>query len=277
MAVAVDSYRRFAVPASLAGVAEHAWVARHDGSRPHTEVLLPDGRGLLQVVRGVGGTVVEPLTGERRDDADGLRGPWTHAVVTEQTGPVARLGVQLHPLGPARLLDGRPAADTWRPLHDVLAPQVADDAGRLLSAGDDAGAVAGVLAALAGAPRRSGADLDHLQDAIRYVDDRRGLVRATDVAREVGTSLGELHRWCVHLLGMTPAQYLSAVRFSTFVRESVGAGPVDAAATVVAMEWFVDAGYPAREVERFTGLPPAELRRLAEHLSERLGPTSAGR
>jgi len=277
MAVAVDSYRRFPVPDSLAGVAEHAWVARHEGGRRHSEILLPDGRGLLQLVRGTSGQVVEPLTGARTADVDGLRSAWTHAVIAEQTGPVARLGVQLHPLGLARLRDGRPTADTWLPVTQVLDAAVVTRAGDALAAGDDDVAVAVVLDALAARPRRTGADLDHLEDAIRFVDERRGLVRATDVARDAGTSLGELHRWCTHLLGMSPAQYLSAVRFSTFVRESVGTGPVDATATVAAVEWFVDAGYPAREVERFTGLSPVELRRLAEHLVQRLGPASAAR
>lgn len=272
MPVAVDSYRRFPVPPSLAGVAEHAWVARHARGREHVEVLLPDGRGLLQVVRGSGGSLVEPLTGARTADRDGVRSAWTHAVVAEQSGPVARLGVQLHPAGLARLREGRTQADTWLPLREVLDDGTAARAGELLADGADDEAVATVLGALAVAPRRSGADLDHLDEALAFIDERRGLVRATDVAREVGTSLGELHRWCSQLLGMSPAQYLSAVRFSTFVREAVGTGPVDAAATVAAMEWYVAAGYSAREVERFAGLPPVELRRLAERLAQRLGP-----
>jgi len=276
MAVAVESYRRFAVPAALHGVAEHAWVARHDGGQQHTEVLLPDGRGLLQVVRGRGGRLVDPLTGADTPDRDGLRGAWTRAVIAEQTGPVARLGVQLHPLGVARLGVLRSAADTWLSLDEVLPPEVAARVGDLLDSRDDDAAVGTVLDALAALPRRTGADLDHLEDALAFIDERRGLVRQTDVAREVATSLGELHRWCTHLLGMSPAQYLSAVRFSTFVRESVGSGPVDPTATVGAVEWFVGAGYPPREVERFSGLPPADLRRLADHLALRVGSTARG-
>lgn len=276
MAVAVDSYRRLAVPPSLQGVAEHAWVARHDGGRPHTEVLLPDGRGLLQVVHGTGGRLLDPLTGAGTPDRTGVRGAWTRAVLAEQTGPVARLGVQLHPLGLARLQGGRPRADTWLPLDTVVAPGLAADVGDRLDAGDDDGAVAAVLDALAALPHRTGPELDRLEDALRFVDERRGLVRQSDVARDAATSLGELHRWCTHLLGMAPAQYLAAVRFSTFVRESLGPGPVDAAATLTTIEWFVAAGYPPREVERFTGLPPVELRRLAEHLAQRLG-RAAGR
>lgn len=276
MAVAVDSYRRLPVPPALHGIAEHAWVARHDGGRQHTEVLLPDGRGLLQVVRGVGGRLVDPLNGVARPDEDGVRGAWTRALLCEQAGPVARLGVQLHPLGLARLGVAGPLADAWSPLNAVLETPVVARAGDLLAAGDDDAAADEVLHALAARPRRTGADLDHLDDALRFVDAHRGLVRQADVARDVATSQGELHRWCTLLLGMAPAQYLSAVRFSTFVRESVGAGPVDVAATVAAVEWFVASGYPPREVERFTGLPPVELRRLGEHLAQRVVATAGG-
>src|SRR5690606_4892123 len=133
-----------------------------------------------------------------------------------------------------------------------------------------AGAVGVVLDALASRPRYEGADVDRLDDALRFVDARRGLVRGSDVARDAATSLGEVHRWCAHLLGTTPAPHPPAVRVAAFARESVGPGPVDAATTVAAIEWFVEAGYPPREVERFTGLPPAELRRLGEHLAHRL-------
>ncbi|GAA4628480.1 hypothetical protein [Cellulomonas oligotrophica] len=271
MPVAVDSYARTAAPSHLEGLVEHVWVARHRGGRTHHEVLLPDGRGLLQVVRGTAGTRLDPLTGARVPDVDGLRGPWTRAELAEQSGPVARLGVQLHPLGAARLRGGRPVADTWLPLPDVLPVAVVARAGELLDAHRDAEAVAVCLEAVAASPRHDDADLDRLDEALAFVDAHRGLVRAADVARAVGTSLGELHRWCVTRLGTTPAQHLAAVRFTGFVREAVGAGPVDAADVVAAVEWFVGSGYPPREVERTTGMPPAELRRLAERLAHRLG------
>lgn len=271
MPVAVDSYARTPAPSHLDGVVEHVWVARHGGGRTHHEVLLPDGRGLLQVVRGTAGTRLDPLTGAQVPDLDGVRGPWTRTELAEQTGPVVRLGVQLHPLGAARLRGGRPAADTWLPLTDVLPGAVVDRTGALLDAHHDAQAVAACLDAIAAAPRHDTPDLDRLDEALAFVDTHRGLVRAADVAREAGTSLGELHRWCVTLLGTTPAQHLAAVRFTGFVREAVGSGPVDAADVVAAVEWFVGSGYPPREVERTTGMPPAELRRLAERLAHRLG------
>lgn len=270
MAVAVHAYRRLLVPAPLRAVADHVWVARHDGVRPHDEVLLPDGRGLLLVVAGTGGRVVDPLTGASTPDHDGLRGAWTRVALAEQTGPVVRLGVQLHPLGAARLRGGRAAADTWWPVTDVLAADVLGDVRAHLDAGHDDAAVAAVLAALEGHPRAIGADLDRLEDALRFVDEHRGLVRAADVARAAGAAPGELHRWCTRLLGTSPAQYLAAVRFSTFVRDAVGGGPVDVAEALAVMEWYLAAGHRAREVERFTGLAPAELRRLAEHLRDRL-------
>ena len=114
------------------------------------------------------------------------------------------------------------------------------------------------------------ADLDRLDDVVARVDLERGLVRPIDLAGYAGVQLAELHRWCVALLGMPPAAYLSAVRFSAYVRERVGTGPVRVGAAVGALRWFMDPSYPPREVERFTGLAPADLRRLVERL-ERMG------
>ncbi|OJV59542.1 MAG: hypothetical protein BGO38_11980 [Cellulomonas sp. 73-145] len=265
MAVAEVTYRRIEVPDPLRGVVEHVWVLHQPAGRGETEVLLPDGRGLVLLTAGAAGLLVDPLTGERRPEEPELRGPWTHALVRTQTGPGVRLGLQLHPLGPARLRGGRPIADRALPLADVVGP-VADDASRLLAAGAEDDAARLLLDALARQPIERSADLDRLDDVVARVDQERGLVRPVDLARFAGVQLAELHRWCVALLGMAPAAYLSAVRFSSYVRERVGAGPVRLEAAVAALRWFMDPAYPAREVERFTGLAPADLRRLVERL-----------
>jgi hypothetical protein len=38
-----------------------------------------------------------------------------------------------------------------------------------------------------------------------------------------------------------------------------------------AVRWYLQAGYPPREVERFTGLAPNELRRLERGIADVLG------
>lgn len=265
MAVAEVAYRRIDVPDSLRGVVEHVWVLHQPGGPADTEVLLPDGRGLVQLTAAEPGVLVDPLTGERRPERPVLRGPWTHALVRVQASAGTRLGLQLHPLGPARLRGGRPMADQEVELADLVGP-AAGAASHALAAGDDDEAARLVLDALVRQPVARSADLDRLDDVVRRVDDERGLVRPIDLAGYAGVQLAELHRWCVGLLGMVPAAYLSAVRFSSYVRERVGPGPVRLEAAVGALRWFMDPAYPSREVERFTGLAPADLRRLVEQL-----------
>lgn len=265
MSVAEVTYRRIAVPEALRGVVEHVWVLHQRGGPADTEVLLPDGRGLVLLTQGDPAVLVDPLTGERRAERPALRGPWTHALLRRQEGPGLRLGLQLHPLGPARLRSGAAMADTELSLDDLVG-DVAQHAAATLSAGDEDGAARLLLEALAVRPEARSADLDRLDDVVARVDAERGLVLPLDLARYAGVQLAELHRWCVALLGMSPGSYLSAVRFSAYVRERVGPGPVRLDAAVRALRWFMDPAYPAREVERFTGLAPAELRRLVERL-----------
>ena len=55
------------------------------------------------------------------------------------------------------------------------------------------------------------------------------------------------------------------------MREAVGPGIVGPRRSSRRCSWYVRAGYPPREVERFTGLEPAELRRLAEGVEALVG------
>ena len=73
-------YQRFET-AAVADLVEHAWVVRD--ATPGREVLLPDGRGLLQVVLGGPSWRIDPLGGTREPDVSGVRGLTTRAVVRE--------------------------------------------------------------------------------------------------------------------------------------------------------------------------------------------------
>jgi len=258
------SYRRFEAPSRFASAVEHAWITRDPvGFR---EVSLPDGRGLVLVVAGPSAWVSDPLTGTARDEGTSVRGPALRVEVREVTGAAVRLGLQLAPSGLSRLWAARPVPRTSMDAATLLGADVVLAVQEALVQGDDARALATVWAALDRLPRHDSDEADRLCEALRFAESQRGLVRSADLAREAGVSLGELHRWCVHLLGVEPSQWLSAVRFSAFVREAIGPGRLRAEDVLAAVRWYSQAGYNAREVERFTGITPAILRRLIDRL-----------
>lgn len=181
----------------------------------------------------------------------------------DQRAPATRLGLQLAPVALGRL-----RLDPTRPgeVAQLLGAGPLAQVDARLADGDDSGAVDAVLEALAAAPRTDSDQADRLAEVFALAESERGLVRAADLARRAGVPIGELHRWCVHLIGVEPSAWLSAVRFSAFVRESVGQGPVRPRAVLAAISWYAQAGYSPRETERFTGMPPVELRRLVDKL-----------
>lgn len=281
------SYVRIAT--AVPDLVEHAWVVR-DQERPRDdvpgagrvgaghEVLLPDGRGLVQLVGpgGAPGTRTDVLTGESAADGDGVRGVSTRAVVRHGAAPAARLGLQLHPLALARLGVRDLLVDRAAPL-DVLFGAGADAVARArtqLGTGHDEGAVRTLVDALAARAARTAdvsPDLGACADALAEVDRVRGLVSAADLARTLEVTVSDLHRWWVTLVGIPPTSYLAAVRLTGFVREAVGPGPVTAADVVGAVRWYAAAGYAPREVERFTGLTPVDLQRLARRTAALVG------
>lgn len=258
--------RRFEPPAPLRDVVEHAWVVwTAAGAR---EVLLPDGCGQVLVVAGAPAVVTDPLTGERYDEGSSVRGPALAVQVRETKDPGVTLGLALTPVGLARLWAPRPALRGRAPVAALLGADAEAAIVEALTREDAEGAVRSAWAAVDRVPQHDLADVDLLAPALAVAQSARGVVRAVDLAREAGVPLGELHRWCVALLGVDPGQWLSAVLFAAFVRQAVGPGPVRPAWMVAALRWYLEAGYSPRETERFTGLSAAELRRLADRLEQ---------
>src|SRR6478735_10614736 len=97
----VDQVPYIRIDAHVPGLVEHAWMARDEGAG--REILLPDGRGLLQVVLGGSGVLVDVTDGRERVDATGVRGLLTRPLVRVAAGTGLRLGLQLHPSALAAL------------------------------------------------------------------------------------------------------------------------------------------------------------------------------
>jgi len=264
------SARYLRVDARVPGVVEHAWVVRHDDGA--AELLVPDGRGLLQVVVGPPGTLHDVLTGEERPDATGVRGLTTHPVLRTQRGAGVRVGVQLHPLAAVRLGQG-PLADAWAPAGGLVDAAVLEAVEADVAVGGDEQAARRLVTALAAMPRTEALDVARLADALRVVDEREGRLSAAELARAVEVTVSDLYRWSERYLGVELGQYLAAIRFTVLVREAVGRGTHDAGQVADVLRWYAQAGHPPREVERLTGLAPSELRRVLDRLTDVVAPT----
>ncbi|MDQ0374346.1 hypothetical protein [Cellulomonas humilata] len=265
-------YRRYAPPPSARGIVEHLWVVRLPAGAVEREVLLPDGHGLVTVAVGTPGVHIDPLTQLRIPDASGVRGLADRAFVREQQGPSVRLGAQLDPVALARMGVHASAHEPVE-VSAVLGAGVEEECVTALGQGRDADAAAALGAALAAhaVPAPVGSPLEALTPVLRSVVEQRGLVRASDLARDADLAIGVLHREVVQTLGITPEAFLAAVRFSAFVRDAVGPGPVRPQDALAVLQWYLRAGYPPREVERFTGLSHVELRRLETGIAAALG------
>ncbi|MBO3084394.1 hypothetical protein [Cellulomonas fengjieae] len=265
-------YHRYPPPPGAHGIVDHLWVVRLPEGAVEREVLLPDGHGLVTVAVGTPGERIDPLTLERTPDGSAVRGLADRAVVREQRGPAVRLGAQLDPVALARM-GVHAAAHEPVALTTVLGDGVEEDCASALGQGRDADAayVLGSALAARAVPPPVGSPLEALAPVLRSVIEQRGLVRAADLARQADLSVAVLHREVVETLGVTPAAFLAAVRFSAFVRDAVGPGPVRPGDVLAALRWYLRAGYPPREVERFTGLGHVELRRLEAGLAAALG------
>ncbi|GEL45565.1 helix-turn-helix domain-containing protein [Cellulomonas hominis] len=275
MAAVTSARRSVTVAPGPSGLVEALWVAHGPHGAP-PRVALPDGRPAA-VVR-LGGPVrwVDPLTRETEVIGSVLRGPRSVPQVVLADDPAApsfEVGARLAPWALSALRpDGGFLVDDHRPLAAVLGLDEEGLAARL-RAGDpeDAAAVARALEAeLVAAVRRPvpAGDRADLERVVRIADTERGLVRSIDLARSVDRSLASLHALFAAHVGVTPAAFLSAVRLSCAVRELGVDDRGDAPRVVAVLRSYADAGYPQREVERFTGLSPLELRRAVRGMEE---------
>lgn len=265
-------YRRYPPPPAAHGIVEHLWVVRVPDGVVEREVLLPDGHGLVTVAVGAAGEHIDPLDQLRTPDGSGVRGLAERAFVREQRGPSVRLGAQLDPVALARMGVGAPSYDAVA-LHTFLGAGVEQECAEALGQRRDADAAAALGSALAvrATPVIVGSPLEALAPVLRSVIEQRGLVRASDLARQADLAVGVVYREVVQTIGITPEAFLAAVRFSAFVRDAVGPGPVRPGDVLAVLQWYLRAGYPPREVERFTGLSQVALRRLEVGIAAALG------
>ncbi len=277
------------VPPGSSGLVEALWVARTPHGAP-PRVALPDGRPAAVLRLGGGVRWVDPLTREAEVIGSVLRGPRSVPQVVLPADPGApawEVGARLVPWALSALHPAGFLVDGHRPLGDALGLDGAALEARLRACwtdpvpgaapGSEAAAHAGAHAAaraledaLLAAVRRPlpVRDRADLQRVVAVADAERGLLRQIDLARAVDRSLASLHALFAAHVGVPPGAFLSAVRLSCAVRELGVDDRGDAARVAAVLRSYADAGYPAREVERFTGLPALDLRRAVRGVEE---------
>jgi hypothetical protein len=265
------------------GLVEQLWVARARHGAP-PRVALPDGRPAAVVRLGGAALWVDPLTRETEAVGSLLRGPRTVPRVVLHRDPAGaavpqwEVGARLAPWALSALHPAGALVDDHRQLGEALGLGEAALSERLRAcwaagAGDDTAAVAAARVleeALATAVRRPVpvTDREDLDRLTRYADAERGLVRSVDLARSVDRSMASLHALLAAHVGLTPSAFLATVRLSCAVRELGVDDRGDAARVVAVLRAYADAGYPQREVERFTGLSALELRRAVRGMED---------
>ncbi|HEY0187116.1 MAG TPA: hypothetical protein VGC67_06480 [Cellulomonas sp.] len=263
-------------PAAAALVEQLEVVRVPDGLPPR--VALPDGRGAVVVRLGAPAGWFDPLTRGAEQVASVVRGPRTTPRLVREPGPTWAVGARLTPWALARVGEGRLLVDDSAPLGEVLGTDEAVLAGTLRACWDTADpaqeAARLLQGALLAAVRRTPGPgrQDDLERLVQVAEQERGLVRPVDLARSIDRSLACLHQIFAEEIGLTPSAYLAGVRLTCATRE-LGAdarGGADAAQVVATLRRYADAGFAPREVERFTGLSPLELRRSVRGLEELL-------
>lgn len=277
MAAVTSDRRSVSVAPGASGLVEALWVARGTQGAP-PRVALPDGRPAAVVRLGAPVRWVDPLTRESEVVGSVLRGLRTVPQVVLADDPAAptwEVGARLTPWALSALRpDGGFLVDDHRPLAAALGLDDAALVARLRAAGPGGTAVARELeAVLAEAVRHPlpPGDRADLARVARVADDERGLVRSIDLARAVDRSLASLHALFAQHVGVVPSVFLAGVRLSSAVRELGVDDRGDAPRVVAVLRAYADAGNPQREVERFTGLSPLELRRAVRGMEDVLG------
>ncbi|WP_448060032.1 hypothetical protein [Cellulomonas hominis] len=264
----------FAPPSRAAWFVERLWVARTPAGLP-PEVLVPDGRPTVEVRLAGAATLADPFSRVRTPVVSAVHGLRTVPVVLDQPGGSWTVGARLAPHGLLPLLPGRALVDDSAPLGECLGLDEAGLAERLRGATDDAQVAALLAEALTDVVRRPtpAEQLDLVRAVVREIDAERGLVRPVDLVRSLGRSTAVLHKVVSDEIGVTLRTLLAVSRFSHAVRDLAGLEPdargaYPGAPVAGVLRRYVDAAYPAREVERFTGLEPLDLRRMVRGIEE---------
>ncbi len=99
-------------------------------------------------------------------------------------------------------------------------------------------------------------------ETLTFIDQNIGDSRIGDLAQELGTPVRTLNRRFTHSVGLSPKQYAQIVRLRRAIQMLAKDGAVSA--NVAADCQFSDQAHMSREMRRFMGQTPRQLKDLAQ-------------
>lgn len=261
-------YQTFSAPTDLLDIVEHFWAVENpvplDG---HREILIPNGRPTLLICIGEPGTRIE-ISGARVPNASNVAGMITTPIILEQSGVSSYIGAQLQPWGLARL--GLPAlVDESQPLATAI----------------DRESEEGIVERCANEPfgaRRTMPLIDLLRDLrkplaqsalkeiqllVEAIDKEAGLIEVERLSANMQIGYDRLYRRFKVMLGISPKQYASIMRFYNFTADLLQ-DDNESLARLASLQGYYDQAHASREFKRYTGVSQRQFRRALHGIAK---------
>ncbi|HVS66108.1 MAG TPA: AraC family transcriptional regulator [Thermoanaerobaculia bacterium] len=249
-------YSEWAPPAGLEWAIECVWTRRTGGGPAHRSRVLPDGCADLIFD-------VSPECGLTGGGVHGLRaiavGTMTKPLDTELAPRSTLIGIRFHP-GAGYPFLGAPLEELVdrRVGLTELWPRAAVERllGRLAESERPAQWSSALVAELS--PRRSCIPDQAVRQAVRWILESQGRVRAGELALRLGISRQTLARRFRRQVGVGPKMLARVVRLRATVERIDRAGPIDWAELALE-QGFSDQAHLCAELRELAGEPPTRL------------------
>ena len=261
-------YQTFTPPIELADVVEHFWVVENPVALDaHRELLIPNGRPTILICIGDPGIRIE-VDGTSRPNASNAAGLITRPIILEQSGVSSYVGAQLKPWGLSQL--GFPSlVDDCQRLKTLIGRE-RTTAIILRCSSEPFGKsrtvpLIDLLRSLTSSCTQS--HLDEIQAAIQAIDEQAGLVEVEALSAGLKISYDRLYRRFKSMLGLSPKQYASIIRFYGFttglLKDDLGS-----LAQLASLQGYYDQAHAAREFKRYTGVSQGRFRQTLNGIAK---------
>lgn len=261
-------YQTFPPPTDLADAVEHFWAVENPRALDaHQEILIPNGRPTVLICIGEPGTRIW-VDGTRLQNASNVAGLITSPIILEQSGTSSYVAAQLKPWGLP--LFGFPAlVDQSASLEDTIGGESLETLVAQCSSEPFGEQRTAPLIELLRS-RRKPRTLSHLDDIRRAIEAIDGDVSLVTIERlAAGMQLGyeRLYRRFKSMLGLSPKQYASIMRFYSFA-SGLLENDHGSVAQLASLQGYFDQAHAAREFKRYTGINQRQFRQTLNGIAK---------